>query len=37
MSRQFSLSQHHWIAFEEPFLDWEVVLLALAIGLLLGL
>lgn len=37
MSRSFSLNRTHWIAFDEPYLDWEVVLLALFLGLLFGL
>lgn len=37
MSRPLSLNQHHWIAFDEPYLDWEVILLAVFLGLLLGL
>lgn len=37
MSRPFNLNLNHWLALDEPYLDWEVILLALFLGLLLGL
>lgn len=37
MNQPIALLTHRWIVLEEPWLDDELILLAVAVGLLMGL